>query len=288
MIYFLAMSIKLRNRSCFWFALYIGCFSLLVSIYQGFVQELLQPDYYRWNNMLVMVTVGVLYFTGAKFLRTFLNIQRLSPRIDRILAVLQWMGLLFIPVNIIPNQFSALYSLILVGLGPIFSSSVSIYYWAKGVPNARYFAIGWLLGHFISVVDLLRIMAVLPYLPIMEYMFPAALVSSLVFFTVAVIQQTYTFQHQANQDSLTGLANRRYFDLMLDNEWQRNMRHQRPMSLIMADVDYFKDINDKRGHVYGDQCLIRLAEILGEFAPAARGFGGPVRGGGICHTLTRE
>ena len=265
-IYFLAMAVKLRNWSCFWFALYIGVFSLLVSIYQGFVQELLQPDLYRWNNPLVMVTVGALYFTGAKFLRTFLNVRRHSRRIDQILAVLQWMGLLFIPVNIVPNHFSALYSLFLVGLGPIFSTTVSMVYWAKGVPNARYFAIGWLLGHIVSVVDLLRIMAVLPYRPFMEFMFPAALVSSLVFFTVAVIQQIYTYQHQANQDSLTGLANRRYFDQMLDTEWQRNMRHQRPISLIMVDVDYFKDINDKRGHVYGDECLVRLAEVLSRFA----------------------
>jgi len=265
-VYFLAMAVKLRNWSCFWFAWYIGFFSLLVSNYQGFVQELLQPDYYRWNNLVVMITVGALYFTGAKFLRTFLNMHQHSRRIDRILAILQWMGLVFIPVNIFPNQFSALYSLVLVGIGPIFSTTVSIVYWAKGIPNARYFAIGWLLGHIVSVVDLLRIMAILPYAPFMEFMFPAALVSSLVFFTVAVIQQIYTYQYQANQDSLTGLANRRYFDQMLDTEWQRNLRYQRPVSLIMADVDYFKDINDKRGHVYGDQCLIRLAGILREYA----------------------
>jgi diguanylate cyclase (GGDEF)-like protein len=176
------------------------------------------------------------------------------------------MGLFFIPMNVFPNPFSLLYSLILVGLGPIFSTSVSMVYWARGVPNARYFAIGWLLGHTVSVVDLLRIMAVLPYYSFMEFMFPAALVSSLVFFTVAVIQQAYTYQSQANQDSLTGLANRRHFDQVLDNEWQRNMRHRRPISLIMVDVDYFKGINDKRGHAYGDSCLIRLAGILRKHA----------------------
>lgn len=63
-------------------------------------------------------------------------------------------------------------------------------------------------------------------------------------------------------DSLTGIANRRYFDEILKKECQRSKRNNTPLTLIMIDVDYFKVYNDTYGHVIGDNCLKRVAEIL--------------------------
>lgn len=64
------------------------------------------------------------------------------------------------------------------------------------------------------------------------------------------------------EDSLTGLANRRRFDAALEQEWQRAMREQKPLSLIMMDIDYFKDFNDIYGHQAGDDCLKKVAACL--------------------------
>lgn len=63
-------------------------------------------------------------------------------------------------------------------------------------------------------------------------------------------------------DSLTGLANRRYLFEYLDNEWRRESRHERPISLIVADIDHFKAYNDQYGHLAGDDCLRRVAQAL--------------------------
>ncbi|AFZ37202.1 response regulator receiver modulated diguanylate cyclase [Stanieria cyanosphaera PCC 7437] len=63
-------------------------------------------------------------------------------------------------------------------------------------------------------------------------------------------------------DGLTGLANRRYFDRILDNEWHRLIREQKPLSLILCDIDYFKAYNDTYGHPEGDRCLQKVAQIL--------------------------
>lgn len=66
----------------------------------------------------------------------------------------------------------------------------------------------------------------------------------------------------ANQDGLTGLANRRVFDERFLEEWGRASRHLRPLSHIMIDVDHFKAFNDRYGHLAGDECLQRIAPAL--------------------------
>ena len=89
--------------------------------------------------------------------------------------------------------------------------------------------------------------------------------------SIAIQQsQLWNKLHLANQklqqlaisDGLTGIANRRYFDLVLNNEWKRSTREQQPLSLILCDIDYFKAYNDTYGHQKGDRCLQKIAAIL--------------------------
>ena len=68
----------------------------------------------------------------------------------------------------------------------------------------------------------------------------------------------------SNQDGLTGIANRRLFDQTMAAEWARGKRSGAPLSLLMLDVDHFKGYNDHYGHVKGDECLIRVAQAIGQ------------------------
>ena len=65
-----------------------------------------------------------------------------------------------------------------------------------------------------------------------------------------------------NLDGLTQLANRRCFDEYLEQEWQRLGREQLPLSLIMCDIDFFKNYNDTYGHVAGDECLRKVSGVI--------------------------
>ncbi|WP_167568995.1 GGDEF domain-containing protein [Brevibacillus migulae] len=69
-------------------------------------------------------------------------------------------------------------------------------------------------------------------------------------------------QRLSTLDSLTEVANRRYFDEYFEREWKRAVRNGSPLSLIMLDIDYFKSYNDTYGHQEGDACLIQVAGIL--------------------------
>lgn len=66
----------------------------------------------------------------------------------------------------------------------------------------------------------------------------------------------------AHTDGLTGVANRRFFDECLNQEWMRNQRMGRPLSLLLLDIDHFKQYNDAYGHVEGDRCLRTIAQAI--------------------------
>lgn len=74
-------------------------------------------------------------------------------------------------------------------------------------------------------------------------------------------------QRLSMTDGLTGIANRRMFDVSLAREWRRCLRLNKPLSVVMLDVDYFKKYNDRYGHQEGDDCLVAVAQEVARAAP---------------------
>lgn len=66
----------------------------------------------------------------------------------------------------------------------------------------------------------------------------------------------------AREDGLTGPANRRALDEVLESEWQRGLRDHKPLSFSLVDIDFFKSYNDCYGHVRGDECLKMVAAVV--------------------------
>jgi diguanylate cyclase (GGDEF)-like protein/PAS domain S-box-containing protein len=74
------------------------------------------------------------------------------------------------------------------------------------------------------------------------------------------------------KDGLTGIANRRRFDSLIESEWDAARRSQRPLSIVMIDIDFFKQYNAHYGHIQGDECLKRVARTLRVGARRPRDF----------------
>ena len=94
----------------------------------------------------------------------------------------------------------------------------------------------------------------------------------------AAVLSGFANQHFANHDYLTGIANRRAFQEALETEWARALRTEKPLSLIIADVDDFKQCNDTYGHSIGDKVLKAIALMI--LHRARKGIDMPARIGG--------
>jgi diguanylate cyclase (GGDEF)-like protein len=95
---------------------------------------------------------------------------------------------------------------------------------------------------------------------------------------IQIINQIRTIERLSDLDQLTQIPNRRSLDRQLMSEWSRAVREQLPLSLLMIDVDKFKNYNDTYGHVQGDNVLQSVAAaisgVLSRGADFAARFGG--------------
>lgn len=80
--------------------------------------------------------------------------------------------------------------------------------------------------------------------------------------TFELEQANLELRKLSRTDGLTNICNRRYFNELLKKEINRGKRSNKPLSLLICDVDFFKSYNDTYGHVVGDECLVNIATIL--------------------------
>ncbi|WP_097459803.1 sensor domain-containing diguanylate cyclase [Mangrovitalea sediminis] len=200
-------------------------------------------------------------------------------------------------------------SILIVSLGAPVLLGVGIYLWIKGEPLAKFFTLAWgalLIGHTVLALDKT---GVLPSNDLFEYapQFGAVIEVLLLSFALgyrinlerkrryAAQADALRIQSEANSqleskvrertfeleqvnrklrelsalDGLTQVKNRLWFDEAIANEWRRSCRDVAEMSLMILDVDHFKQINDTYGHQCGDACLQHLAALVSELARRA-------------------
>ena len=228
-------------------------------------------------RLLTHAIFGWLYFAGTAFFsREFLGLREDDPPIDRWIVVLTVATLLGIPSDVLQlpawvdltSQALIVALLVLLVIAGIRSAR-------RGFRPARFFIAGSAGVVIGTAVNLAAMDWQLPLPAFSIYLFEISIAWEALWLTVALADRVHDLNVEnaalqvsraqlrrlAERDPLTGVPNRRAFDERLAEEWDRAARAATSLGLIMVDVDHFKSYNDTLGHIAGDACLVKVAEI---------------------------
>ena len=270
-VYNSMLFIGLRERSYLYYSIYLGLFTLLNFAYSGHGFAWLWTDSPHVQNHIILICMLLFGCAGLVFTSSFLALAEQAPRALRLLQALVGLGigaliislLLKTPVAevLIAFSFSLLYavSMPLLGLAALRQRHVA----------GRYYLVATLCGLLGTLITTLTVWGALPFT---GWNYGAVKVGIILQATLLALglslkvrqQQIEKIQAErlAEHDPLTGLLNRRGFNQQAATLWSSCTRNQRPLSLIMLDLDHFKLINDQHGHLIGDQVLQVSAQLL--------------------------
>lgn len=295
-IFNLLVFMSTRDINYLWYVSYIVFFGLLQFTINGLAFEHFWPEQPWWNNRAISVFMAMGMISILGFSRSFLllrdNVPWLNRTIIGIMAVFPFMALAAVvypsygPVIRITTFVTSVSVLFILAGGVI-----TLY---QGFRPARYFMIAWSLLLAGMMLYTLKTFGLLPANFLTEYAIQigSALEAILLSLAMAARLRSLTLENQRIQeemnlrleqrvsertselevvnrklealssiDSLTGLYNRRSFDDHLGLEVVRSSRSG-PLSLLMIDVDLFKPLNDSHGHLAGDACLRKIAQLI--------------------------
>lgn len=270
--YNLMLWLGLGERSYLYYVLYLVSLLLCNVAYTGHGLMWLwpgQPEIQRYVILALMVQFTAF---GLLFAGRFLELERLGPRWLtplRLFAGAAIGGQLLL-IGSQQQQAAALLAFWAVTLFSVLMILLGLSM-VRRHPGGRYFLLATLFGGLGAGITSLTVWGQIPYTQLGYHAFEWGVVFEATLLALALARQVRHYQqlsarssHEARHDALTTLLNRRGFLAGAQPLWSTAHRRQRPLSLIMLDLDHFKAINDRFGHGGGDQALQAVARLLTE------------------------
>ncbi|MBU6404145.1 MAG: GGDEF domain-containing protein [Proteobacteria bacterium] len=232
--------------------------------------------------------IRALWFVAAlstpfalSFIIEFCELRRIAPRLAHVLSWLRWPWALLALTSLLPLAWHAHNSLqpdvgntlfLLCALAAIVAVIVA---WRRGSVAAGVFLLAWIPQSIFTALRALQLLLQLPLPGWLEFGLPAALALSSLVLTLGLGLSTLqarrerdAARNEAQRDPLTGVHNRRALMARIAEALTEARQQHAPLSLIFLDLDHFKAINDRHGHLIGDACLRILAErVQSELRP---------------------
>lgn len=271
MAYNAILYLSLRSSRYLYYAIYLAMFVAMNVAYTGHGFAWLWPgsvEWQQWSNPVLMVLYGV---SGLLFANRFLDLRVYFPRLRKaLIGYFAAIGMLLAAAILLGSQkFALLVSFTFVFLFTgimLFLGAVSV---RAGQRPARYFLIAALAAMLGAVLTTLSVWGFIPH---NSWTFRAVEIGMLVDATLLALALAYQLrvgqeerlraERLAQLDPLTGLNNRRAFYDKTGSLWSQAIRHGHPASVMLLDIDRFKQINDAHGHAHGDEVLKAMAGIL--------------------------
>lgn len=267
----LIMYFGLGRRNSLYYALYLLSFVALNLAYTGRGLAWLWPEAPYFQRYVILVLMAFSACAGLKFAREFLDLDRSLPRLGR---GIRWACLLLKAWMLMTVLFdwhtTAVYSAFLVSAAfSVALVPIGALAWRRKQTAAGYFLASGVAATVGLCATTFSVWGLLPlndwtYRGVeMGTMAEALLLQlALVQFIRVQIHKRLDAERDARVDALTQLANRRGFLEQAESAYQVALRHQRPLSAVILDIDLFKTINDRHGHATGDAVLVQVGRTL--------------------------
>jgi diguanylate cyclase (GGDEF)-like protein len=262
---------SLRGARYLSYAFYLAMFVIMNVAYTGHGYAWLWPDapgWQQWSNPILMFLYGV---SGLLFANRFLDLGVYFPRVRKaVFAYCAVSGALLVAAIAAGSQTAALltaftFVFLFTGLMP----ALGVLAVRAGQKPARYFLVAAATAMAGAVLTTLSTWGFIPH---NAWTFRAVEIGMLFDATLLALALAYQFrvgqeqrlraEQLAQLDPLTGLNNRRAFYDMTAPLWSNALRHEHAASVMLLDIDLFKQINDTHGHAHGDAVLKALAAVL--------------------------
>jgi diguanylate cyclase (GGDEF)-like protein len=252
-----------RDRAFFYYLLYAISYGLYFSVYNGLSFEYLWPNNPVWGNQSLLVLLPLSLIFGLQFARKFLETGTYSPKVDVFAVVLQVLAAFglaasfFVSYSTLVEQLALLTIVVTVTILSMGSLGL-----IKGYRPARYFMIAWSMLLLGVLINMFKTFGLLPHNMLTQNGLQFGSLMEMVLLSLALASRVNEMQRQSRTDALTKLSNRRFFDERVAFEFERAQRNRLPISLLVADIDHFKQFNDRFGHTRGDEVLKTVAKQL--------------------------
>lgn len=261
--FYLAMwGVMTQNIRATTFGGYLLFYALFLAVLMGFARLVMPDLLVPWINHLYALSIALMTHMGARFFRNFFQLAQHFPWADRLVQALQWLSLALALMHLIPLWAAVMVNATVLVLGPVLTAAIVLQLWHRKIPQAGYFALGWICSQWALMIATLQVVGFFPNINWPLHLPALGLVLAIGFFSAALLKRFSKERELVFKDHLTGLLNRRGLESNSASELERAQRFGLPLSLLALDVDHFKRINDEHGHNTGDMVLEALARCL--------------------------
>lgn len=270
-VYNSMLFIGLRDRSYLYYSIYLSLFTLLNIAYTGHGFAWFWPDSPTLQKHAILVCMMLFGCSGLLFASSFLSLASQAPKALRLLKVISAIGItaLFISLLLQDRAAEVLTAFTFALIASLSMMLVGLITLRQRRLAGHFYLLATLCGMLGAVITTLTVWGALPFTGWNYGAIKIGIILQATLLALALslkVRQQQTEKLQAERlaecDPLTGLLNRRGFNQQASALWSTSLRKQRPLSLIMLDLDHFKKINDQLGHDFGDLALERVAKLL--------------------------
>jgi diguanylate cyclase (GGDEF)-like protein len=256
------LSIRLQESIYAYYASYVSSFSLFILVFSGL-------DFYiglgKVHYLLHFAPSAVMLFLTLFSLK-FLDAKKYAPKLYRILLSLSIafaVLIILIAINVTPwymvmNNLSSVTFALLI--------ATALYIAKQNNPNAKYYLMIMIPTVFSLAFLSLMFTGDIENTDFYRYSFLVASLLEIGLFALILANRFFQTRELANRDALTKLYNRHYFNEISSGYFENSIQRGHNLSVLMIDIDDFKQLNDTYGHAFGDKVLIRTSEHLKNFS----------------------